>query len=467
MTDNKKEKYPSTFTVDNFSSTTKLADNEYKIPVGSVETINEKEYNPYEHRNVEHPNSFSGALVHLLKSSLGTGILAIPSAVAAAGIIVGVVGTVLTGILCTHTIHLLVFASQEICKKAKVPMLGFAETAHAVFKYGPKKVQPFANFARIFVDVALLLTYYAGNAVYVVFICGNIQELVNYYQPSVKDWAVQYYMLMLLVPLIICCQVRQLKHLVPFSLIANTTMIIAFVITLYYMFSGIGDVNMDDRNLFNDVTLIPRFFSTVLFAMEGIGTMLPIENSMIKQQFIGCPGVLNIAMSFVVTLYTVIGLFGYLRFGDSAEANVIANLPAEEIPAQVAKSCISVAVFFTFMLQFYVPCDITWRKISGKVPEKHHNVAQIILRTVLVIFITAIAAAVPKLDVIIALVGSVFFSILGLFIPVVIDTILNLGENGDFGVLKWRLWKNILVIILAWFALFSGSYYAIDDLIEE
>jgi proton-coupled amino acid transporter len=108
-------------------------------------------------------------------------------------------------------------------------------------------------------------------------------------------------------------------------------MIIAFVITLYYMFSGIGDVNMDDRNLFNDVTLIPRFFSTVLFAMEGIGTMLPIENSMIKQQFIGCPGVLNIAMSFVVTLYTVIGLFGYLRFGDSAEANVIANLPAEEM----------------------------------------------------------------------------------------------------------------------------------------
>jgi proton-coupled amino acid transporter len=103
-------------------------------------------------------------------------------------------------------------------------------------------------------------------------------------------------------------------------------MIIAFVITLYYMFSGIGDVNMDDRNLFNDVTLIPRFFST-----EGIGTMLPIENSMIKQQFIGCPGVLNIAMSFVVTLYTVIGLFGYLRFGDSAEANVIANLPAEEM----------------------------------------------------------------------------------------------------------------------------------------
>ena len=35
----------------------KLADNEYKIPVGSVDTLNEKEYDPYEHRNVEHPNT--------------------------------------------------------------------------------------------------------------------------------------------------------------------------------------------------------------------------------------------------------------------------------------------------------------------------------------------------------------------------------------------------------------------------
>ena len=146
-----------------------------------------------------------------------------------------------------------------------------------------------------------------------------------------KDWAIQYYMLMLLVPLAICCQVRELKHLVPFSIIANTTMIIAFGITLYYMFAGIGDIDIEDRKLFNDVSLIPLFFSTVLFAMEGIGTMLPIENSMVKQQFLGCPGVLNIAMSAVVTLYTVIGLFGYLRFGDALEANVIANLPDEEM----------------------------------------------------------------------------------------------------------------------------------------
>ncbi|RZC38171.1 Aa trans domain containing protein [Asbolus verrucosus] len=244
-------------------------------------------------------------------------------------------------------------------------------------------------------------------------------------------------------------------------------MIIAFGITLYYMFAGISDIDLGERKLFNDVTLIPLFFSTVLFAMEGIGTMLPIENSLLKPQFIGCPGVLNVAMTAVVTLYTVIGLFGYLRYGDNVHANVITDLPEAEIPAQVAKCCIAAAVFFTFMLQFYVPSEIIWKKLSPKMSDKYHNIAQIVVRTAIVIFITAIAAAVPKLDAIISLVGSVCLSTLGLFIPVVIDIILNLGENGDFGFLRWRLWKNILVIILSWFALVSGSYYAIDGLIND
>lgn len=52
--------------------------------------------------------SFSGALIHLLKSSLGTGILAIPRAFKSAGLMVGLFGTIIIGILCTHTIHILV-----------------------------------------------------------------------------------------------------------------------------------------------------------------------------------------------------------------------------------------------------------------------------------------------------------------------------------------------------------------------
>lgn len=61
--------------------------------------------------------------------------------------------------------------------------------------------------------------------------------------------------------------------------------------------------------------------------MEGIGVVMPIENEM-KQpnHFLGCPGVLNIAMSVVVGLYTIIGLFGYLKYGDNVMPTITGSL---------------------------------------------------------------------------------------------------------------------------------------------
>lgn len=228
------------------------------------------------------------------------------------------------------------------------------------------------------------------------------------------------------------------------------------------MFSGIGDVDISERKLFKDISGLPLFFSTVIFAMEGIGTIMPIENSMTTSNFIGCPSVLNVSMSVVVVLYTVIGLFGYLRFGDSVHASITYDLPDADIAAQIAKACISISVFFTFMLQFYVPVQITWNKLKPNVPDKYHNLAQVSLRTVLVMFITGIAAAVPNLGPIIELVGSVFFSTLGLFIPAVIDTVL-IWDTG-LGAGYWKLWKNLFIVFLSLFALVSGSFYAIKDM---
>lgn len=49
-----------------------------------------------------------GSLAHLLKSSLGTGILAMPLAFSNAGLLFGALGTVIVGLLCTHCVHILV-----------------------------------------------------------------------------------------------------------------------------------------------------------------------------------------------------------------------------------------------------------------------------------------------------------------------------------------------------------------------
>ena len=59
---------------------------------------------------------------------------------------------------------------------------------------------------------------------------------------------------------------------------------------------------------------------------------MPIENSMANpNHFLGCPGVLNISMTIVVAMYTIMGVFGYLSFGNEAKASITLNLPVDDV----------------------------------------------------------------------------------------------------------------------------------------
>lgn len=63
-------------------------------------------------------------------------------------------------------------------------------------------------------------------------------------------------------------------------------------------------------------------FNTALFFQ-----VFPIENAMKKpQHFLGWAGVLNAAMSLLTVMYTVMGFFGYLRYGEDTQGSVSLNL---------------------------------------------------------------------------------------------------------------------------------------------
>jgi len=59
---------------------------------------------------------------------------------------------------------------------------------------------------------------------------------------------------------------------------------------------------------------------------------MPVANNMKHpEDFLGCPSVLNVTMTIVVSLYAMMGVFGYLAYGETAKASITLNLPTEEM----------------------------------------------------------------------------------------------------------------------------------------
>ncbi|KAG6450761.1 hypothetical protein O3G_MSEX006741 [Manduca sexta] len=461
----------NSYNMKEFSSTAIITENSIYPSTISISTINTKckeddlemtAYDPFQNRKLEHPNSDIRSFANLLKSSLGSGILAMPAAFKNAGTIVGVFGTIILGYICTHCVYLLVKTSQEVSKVAKAPSLGYAETIEAVFAHGPQPLRKLSRSSRIFIDWTMAFTILGACAVYVILLVDSVKQIVDhFYGPDVINKTM--YFLMFLVPILLFTQIKNLKYLAPFSGFANVLLILTFLICLYYICSEFPD--LDSRPMSANIGDLPLFIGTVIFAMEGIGVVLPVENTMAKpQHFLGCPGVLNITMTVVVLLYMVMGFLGYVRYGDEAKGSITLNLDTGEIPALMAKIFIILAIFFTYTLQFYVPMEIVWRNTKEHIAQKYHNTAQCIMRAIFATLTVAAAATLPQLEQVIGLEGAFFYSFLGLIAPSMMDLIFN-WERG-FGKYNWILIKDLLLVFFGTFVLIAGVTQSLREIIR-
>ncbi|KAM7358623.1 proton-coupled amino acid transporter-like protein acs isoform 1-T1 [Cochliomyia hominivorax] len=432
---------------------------------GSADDSEDVNYNPFEHRTVEHPTSDTETLIHLLKGSLGSGILAMPMAFLNSGLWFGLVATFLVGAICTYCVHILVKCAHILCRRRKIPMMGFADVAEQAFLDGPPNLQRWSRFIRFIVNTFLVIDLIGCCCIYLVFVGTNVKQVVDFYTNEGNEMGIRIWIIIITCPLLFMCLVRNLKYLTPFSMVANLLMFVGIIITFTYIFHDLPSPS--DRVGIADFTQWPLFFGTVIFALEGIGVVMSLENDMKNpSHFIGCPSVLNIGMGVVISLYTLVGFFGYLKYGSATEGSITLNLPVDDKLAQSVKLMIAVAIFFTFTLQFYVPMSIIWKGIQNKIAPEKQNMSEYALRIVLVIICGAIAVALPNLGPFISLIGAVCLSTLGMIVPSIIELAVY-NEDPGFGRFKWRLWKNILLICFGILGFITGTYVSILEFKAE
>lgn len=206
--------------------------------------------------------------------------------------------------------------------------MNYPAVAETALSEGPAFFKACAPYIGTVVNVFLLIYQLGTCCVYVVFVASNIKSIVDAVCDTNID--VRLCMIIILIPLILINWVRQLKYLAPFSTLANFITMVSFGLICYYIFRE--PVTTDGKEAFGKVENFPLFFGTVLFALEAIGVILPLENEMKSpHKFGGSCGVLNVSMILIVFLYVGMGLFGYLNYGSSVLGSITLNLPEHEM----------------------------------------------------------------------------------------------------------------------------------------
>lgn len=131
--------------------------------------------------------------------------------------------------------------------------------------------------------------------------------------------------------------------------------------------------------------------------------------------------------------------------------------------SNLAQYLIATAILFTFGLNFYIPMDILWKTVQSKISKEKHNIAQIGIRSGIILVLAVLAIAVPDLEPFIALVGAVFFSTLGLLVPAITEQLYLWPETGRF---HWLLIKNVLLGTFAILAAIAGSTVSIMEIVK-
>ncbi|CAH0390790.1 unnamed protein product [Bemisia tabaci] len=420
------------------------------LDVGVNEDIpdfSDENYEPHDHEPDGKSASYFQAFSVLMKASLGTGILGMPRAFYKAGYILGTISTIISGGLTILSVHLIARTEHELCRRKRIPRMTYPEVAEAAFEKGV-----FRRFKRVSRNICfygLVLTEFGTTAAYAIAIAENLKAVCdNNFSPA----PLRFYLLCLLGPLVVLCWIKNLKSLAPVTSLGTCCSIGCIGTIYYFIFSQ--PISLEHRKAsgsFNDFALS---FGTTLFALEAFPEILPIKNRMTKPgQFGSTFGVLNAAMVPNTALCVVFGVFGYLAYGKNTLSPITLNLPQTGMVGDLIRFLLGASIFMSYPIGNYVVVELLWHKNLKLRYEKIPDYWEYVFRTCVTCTNILCCIAVPNLELIMSLVGSLMVPALELWLPAIMHTITFWNEYTGIKFLIYVIGPFILCMVTGFFAL--------------
>ncbi|OAA72505.1 Amino acid transporter, transmembrane [Cordyceps fumosorosea ARSEF 2679] len=334
-------------------------------------------------------NSPMNAALLLLKSFVGTGVLFLPRAYLSGGMLFS--NLVLLGVA------LLSYYCFVLLVSTRLKIEG---------SFGDMGGMLYGKWMRSIILFSIVLSQVGFVAAYIVFTSENLQAFIKAVSDCKTSISIPYLILMQMVIFLPFSLLRDIGKLGFTALIADAFILIGLGYLFYYDVLTLATDGLADIIMFNkrDWTL---FIGTAIFTFEGIGLIIPIQESMKHPEKF--PRVLFLVMIIITVLFTTMGAFSYAAYGSKTETVVLLNLPQDNKLVNTVQLLYSVAILLSTPLQIFPAIRIVETELftrSGKY-NPYIKWQKNVFRFFVVMLCAGIAwGGADNLDKFVALVGN-------------------------------------------------------------
>lgn len=330
------------------------------------------------------------AVMMLLKSFVGTGVLFLGKAFMNGGLLFSTVT------LCSVAIISLVSFLLLVKTNLKCPG-SFGDMGGIL--YGPKM--------RLAILASIVLSQLGFVAAYTVFVAQNMQAFVLAVTHCKTLVPVAYLILGQMLVFLPLSLIRRIAKLSTTALIADVFILFGIVYLFYYEIGKVAKDGLADVVMFNSKTF-PLLIGTAVFTFEGIGLVIPITESMKEPEKF--PRALTGVMAGVMVLFASAGSLSYMAFGSKTQTVVITNLPQNSRFVQAMQFLYSIAILLSTPLQLFPALAVLEKGIftrSGKYNWKVKTEKNLFRFAIVAVSCLAAWLGANDLDKFVSLIGSV------------------------------------------------------------
>ncbi|CAD5214408.1 unnamed protein product [Bursaphelenchus okinawaensis] len=412
------------------------------------------------------------AILTLSKSMFNAGCFSLPYAWKLGGKWVSFVLTFVIAGLNWYGNHILVRSSQHWAKETGVPALDYGHFAKRVLdacefpflRRNSKRLMYFVNITILFYQLGMC-------SVAILFISDNMVNLLGHWFDG-SDHTKTVIMATIAIAFILVTNMfTEMRVVSAFAMVSSVFFILGAVVIMNY--------TVQQPNHWGILPAYTDFRGTILFigmsmyAFEGQTMILPVENKLENpEDFLDHFGVLPTTMCLCTLFMTAIGFYGYNGFGEAIKPTITMNVPLKGLYS-VVNVCLMIQATLGHSIAMYVVFDMFFkgfnRKFSARFPSVHKQVVDKGFRIFWVMLTYFMAILIPKLEIMIPLVGVTSGTLCALVFPPIFQMLTF-----------WKEWKekltprqrytqlgiNFTVITIGFCAIAAGLYANVYEIIE-